>query len=140
VLAGRTVPGFSPLIKKSAPQDPLCQAVEQAWQAGIVVVVAAGNDERDNSLGTQGYGTITVPGNDPYVITVGAMKSEDTATRIDDLIELQFQRPHADRSHRQARRCCSRQSGRFAAGWLEGDSHYRLPGQQRADHLLPRLK
>ena len=34
----------------------------------------------------EGYGTITAPGNDPYVITVGAMKPEGTATRADDLI------------------------------------------------------
>jgi serine protease AprX len=66
--------------------DPLCQAVEAAWRAGIVVVVAAGNDGRDNSFGTQGYGTITAPGNDPYVITVGAMKTEGTPNRSDDLI------------------------------------------------------
>ena len=46
--------------------DPLCQPVEAAWKAGIVVVVAAGNDGRDNSFGTSGYGTITAPGNDPY--------------------------------------------------------------------------
>jgi len=64
----------------------LCQAVEAAWKAGIVVVVAAGNDGRDNSFGTNGYGTIEAPGNDPYVITVGAMKTEATATRSDDLI------------------------------------------------------
>ena len=66
--------------------DPLCQAVEAAWKAGIVVVVAAGNDGRDNSFGTQGYGTITAPGNDPYVITVGSMKPMGTPTRTDDLI------------------------------------------------------
>lgn len=48
--------------------DPLCQAVEAAWKAGIVVVAAAGNDGRDNSAGTDGYGTIEAPGNDPYVI------------------------------------------------------------------------
>ena len=36
-------------IYESYTQDPLCQAVEAAWQAGIVVVVAAGNDGRDNS-------------------------------------------------------------------------------------------
>jgi len=48
--------------------DPLCQAVEAAWQAGIVVVVAAGNGGRDNSHGTDGYATIGAPGNDPYVI------------------------------------------------------------------------
>src|ERR1035438_4580149 len=60
--------------------DPLCQAVEAAYQAGIVVVVSAGNDGRDNSFGTNGYGTISAPGNDPYVITVGAMKSMGTPT------------------------------------------------------------
>jgi serine protease AprX len=73
-------------VYESYKQDPLCQAVESAWQAGITVVVAAGNDGRDNSFGNEGYGTITAPGNDPYVITVGAMKTEGTATRSDDLI------------------------------------------------------
>ncbi|MGA8027048.1 MAG: S8 family peptidase [Bryobacteraceae bacterium] len=73
-------------IYESYTQDPLCQAVEQAWKAGIIVVVAAGNDGRDDSFGAQGYGTITAPGNDPYVITVGAMKTEGTYTRTDDLI------------------------------------------------------
>lgn len=58
-------------VFESYTVDPLCQAVEQAWQAGIVVVVAAGNDGRDNSAGTNGYATITAPGNDPYVLTVG---------------------------------------------------------------------
>ena len=73
-------------VYESYTQDPLCQAVEAAWKAGIVVVVAAGNDGRDNTFGEQGYGTITAPGNDPYVITVGAMKAEATYTRTDDLI------------------------------------------------------
>jgi len=73
-------------VYESYTLDPLCQAVEQAWQAGIVVVVAAGNDGRDNSAGTNGYATITAPGNDPYVLTVGAMKSMGTPTRSDDLI------------------------------------------------------
>lgn len=59
-------------VYESYSLDPLCQAVEAAWNAGIVVVVAAGNSGRNNSLGTHGYGTIGVPGNDPYVITVGA--------------------------------------------------------------------
>jgi len=73
-------------VQESYTQDPLCQAVEQAWKAGIVVVVAAGNQGRDNSQGTSGYGTINVPGNDPYVITVGAMKTGGTPSRTDDLI------------------------------------------------------
>jgi serine protease AprX len=73
-------------VFESYTQDPLCQAVEAAWKAGIVVVVAAGNYGRDNSVGEQGYGTITAPGNDPYVITVGAMKSMGTPDRADDLV------------------------------------------------------
>jgi subtilisin family serine protease len=73
-------------VFESYTVDPLCQAVEQAWKAGIVVVVAAGNEGRNNSAGTFGYGTITAPGNDPYVITVGAMKIEGTALRVNDLI------------------------------------------------------
>src|SRR5208283_4469710 len=70
-------------VFESYKVDPLCQAVEAAWKAGIVVVVAAGNDGRDNSFKTDGYGTITAPGNDPYVITVGAMKTESTYSRTD---------------------------------------------------------
>jgi serine protease AprX len=73
-------------VYESYRLDPLCQAVEAAWKAGIVVVVAAGNDGRDNSAGTNGYYTITAPGNDPYVITVGAMKTMGTYDRSDDLI------------------------------------------------------
>lgn len=49
-------------------QDPLNQAVMRAWQAGIVVVTVAGNDG-------PAAGTITAPGNVPYVITVGALTS-----------------------------------------------------------------
>lgn len=73
-------------VYESYMLDLLCQAVEQAWQAGIVVVVSAGNDGRDNSFNNDGYGTITSPANDPYVITVGAMKTMGTAGRDDDLI------------------------------------------------------
>ncbi len=75
-------------VGDAAANDPLCQAVEAAWQAGIVVVCAAGNDGRvndampnppvpDNEGYGAAYGSIDSPGNDPYVITVGAMKSVD---------------------------------------------------------------
>ncbi|HEU5412324.1 MAG TPA: S8 family peptidase [Candidatus Angelobacter sp.] len=73
-------------VFESASQDPLCQEVEAAWKAGIVVVVAAGNDGRDNSQGTEGYATIQSPGNDPLVITVGATKTNGTSTRLDDYV------------------------------------------------------
>ena len=65
--------------------DPLNKAVEAAWKAGIFVVCSAGNDGRisddtgaypnDNEGYGTAYGTIQCPGNDPLVITVGAMKN-----------------------------------------------------------------
>ena len=64
-------------VYESYTQDPLCEAVEQAWKAGITVVVAAGNYGRANPTTTFGYGTITARGNDPYVITVGAMNDKE---------------------------------------------------------------
>ena len=73
-------------VYESYTLDPLCQAVEAAWKAGIVVVAAAGNQGRNDSADTDGYGTIAAPGNDPYVITVGAMKTANTPTRSDDTI------------------------------------------------------
>jgi serine protease AprX len=73
-------------VFESYTLDPVCQAVEAAWQSGIVVVVAAGNAGRDNTLGTQGYATINAPGNDPNVITVGATKTNGTGSRLDDTI------------------------------------------------------
>jgi serine protease AprX len=73
-------------IYESFQNDPLCQAVEMAWQAGITVVVAAGNNGRDNSVGNQGYATIGSPANDPYVITVGAMNAKGTSYKSDDVI------------------------------------------------------
>ena len=81
-------------------KDPLCLAVEKAWQKGIVVVVAAGNEGRNNTFGTNGYGTITAPGNDPYVITVGAMKDASTASRADDSIASYVKRSHSGGPHR----------------------------------------
>src|SRR3954452_6904250 len=47
--------------------DPLDQAVEKLWLNGIVVVAAAGNYGNGTPIGVQ-----FAPGNDPFVITVGA--------------------------------------------------------------------
>ena len=65
---------------ESCTLDPLCEAAEAAWNAGIVVVAAAGN------LGRNGYSTVLSPGNSPHAITVGAMKTEGTYSRSDDLV------------------------------------------------------
>jgi serine protease AprX len=73
-------------VYESYALDPVCQAVEAAWESGIVVVVAAGNQGRNNDYGTQGYATIQAPGNDPNVITVGATKTNGTPGRLDDTV------------------------------------------------------
>ena len=65
---------------ESCTLDPLCVAAEAAWNSGIVVVTAAGN------LGRNGYSTVLSPGDSPHAITVGAMKTEETYPRSDDLI------------------------------------------------------
>ena len=52
------------------PDDILSQAVDEAVEAGIVVVVAAGN-EGD-------YGTITSPGAARWALTVGAVDSKNS--------------------------------------------------------------
>jgi len=63
--------------------DVLNQAVEALWARGLVVVAAAGNGGPDGS-------TITVPGNDPFIITVGAIHSHDTTMQFDDDIVAPF--------------------------------------------------
>jgi serine protease AprX len=57
--------------------DPLDYAVEKAWQAGITVVVSASNRGPN-------AGTIAKPGDDPFVITVGAVDDRGTNGTSDD--------------------------------------------------------
>jgi len=59
--------------------DPLDRAVERAWQAGLVVVVSAGNEG-------PAAGTISKPADDPFVITVGAADTSGTAAPGDDVL------------------------------------------------------
>ncbi len=70
-------------VESSYLDDPMCEAVERAIHAGIVVVVAAGNRGKDDK-GRSVYGLIESPGNDPYVITVTALNTKGTARRSDD--------------------------------------------------------
>src|SRR6266404_4981078 len=59
--------------------DPLDAAVEQLWFNGVVVVAAVGN------YGQPGGVLIThAPGNDPFVISVGALDTNGTAGAADD--------------------------------------------------------
>jgi len=65
--------------------DPLCEAVERAVRAGLVVVVAAGNYGR-TAEGKDVMGGIATPGNSPFAITVGALDTHGTAKRSDDTL------------------------------------------------------
>ena len=62
---------------ESTVLNPLDNAVEAAWESGIVVTVSAGNDGPDN-------GTILSPGDDPMVITAGAVDDLGQANPADD--------------------------------------------------------
>lgn len=57
--------------------DPLAFAVENAWNKGIVVVAAAGNDGAGQQL--------TMPAADPHVLAVGAVDHIGTSSQKDDV-------------------------------------------------------
>ena len=65
--------------------DPMCEAVERAVKAGIVVVAAAGNFGKAAD-GRRIIGGITSPGNSPHATTVGAIDTHDTPQRGDDTV------------------------------------------------------
>jgi len=65
---------------QSYKTDPLDAAAESAWFNGIVVVAAAGN------RGTASDSVDYAPGNDPYVISVGAVDDQSTKNSLDDTL------------------------------------------------------
>jgi serine protease AprX len=65
--------------------DPLARAARSATEAGLVVVAAAGNGGK-SAAGQIVYGTVSSPGHDPSVITVGASNLLGTAGRADDSV------------------------------------------------------
>lgn len=70
---------FGGPVSTSCKDDPLCQAVEKAVQAGLTVVIAAGNSG-------PGPKTIESPGISPSAITVGAVNDMRTLTQKDDRV------------------------------------------------------
>jgi subtilisin family serine protease len=72
-------------VTEACATDPLCEAVNAAVQAGIVVVVAAGNNGTASD-GRAILGGISSPGNSPYAITVGALNTWGTVDRSDDTV------------------------------------------------------
>ena len=83
--------------------DPLNQAVMAAWEAGIVVVAAAGNTGPDAQ-------SIGVPGNVPYVITVGCDDGQLHAGRRQRRLSCDVQccRSHLRRFRETRSRCAGR--------------------------------
>jgi serine protease AprX len=70
---------------ENAESDPLAAMCRVAVKHGIVVVAAAGNYGRAPN-GSKVFGSISSPGIEPAVITVGAMNTWDTASRADDSV------------------------------------------------------
>ena len=73
-------------VYEPAATDPLVQAVEAAVREGLVVVVSAGNIGMAAGQTVPGYGGITSPANAPSAITVGAIRTQNTTARTDDLV------------------------------------------------------
>ena len=102
--------------------DPIDQAVMKLWQAGVVVVASAGN------WGPTAQ-TIGVPGNVPYIITVGAMTEQLHAqqpAQLHRLTSILIHRPDFPRAS------SNRKSWRPAAHIVgEMDEKGRLASQQQ---------
>lgn len=67
---------------QSHETDPWCQAVQKAIDAGLTVVVAAGNE------GQRGSQSIATPGISPNAITVGGVDDQGTSDPSDDTLYL----------------------------------------------------
>jgi len=67
-------------VPASFMYDPLDKAVEKLWFNGVVVVAAAGNYGVDGLPTTVAY----APGNDPFVISVGASDTNNTGYTSND--------------------------------------------------------
>ena len=105
--------------------DPLDYAVEQVWNSGVLVVAAAGNRG-------PAPGTINKPGDDPYIVTVGAMDGGGTLGKPERPgHELLEPRPDAGRAG-QARPGRPRRHDRVAP---RPRQHHRHEPQRRAHRL-----
>ena len=68
-------------VANSFMYDPLDKAVERLWFNGVVVVTAAGN----YGYADHASGVPFAPGNDPFVITVGASDTGKSVATNDDV-------------------------------------------------------
>jgi serine protease AprX len=105
--------------------DPLDHAVERLWFSGVVVVAAAGNFGTGSAVHMD-----FAPGNDPFVITVGAADINDTLDMGDDTIApWSAYGPTADGFHKPEVSA----PGRYMIGAVPPNA--TLYGE-RADHVV----
>src|SRR4029453_18134755 len=72
-------------VTESYLDDPMAQAIERVYRAGVVVVASAGNYGKTQD-GRMVFGGITSPGNSPLAITAGALDTKGTVARSDDSV------------------------------------------------------
>jgi serine protease AprX len=120
--------------------DPLDFAVEQVWNAGITIIASAGNRG-------PGPGTITKPGDDAFVITVGAIDTGTVAGLLDDTVAaFSSQGPTQDNLSKPdlVAPGISIVSNRVAGGWLDtqypaariGESYFKGSGTSQATAIV----
>jgi serine protease AprX len=120
--------------------DPLDFAVEQVWNAGITMIVSAGNRG-------SGSGTITKPGDDAFVVTVGAIDVGTTTGISDDTVAaFSSQGPTQDNLSKPdlVAPGIAIVSNRVAGGWLDtqypvarvGDNYFKGTGTSQATAIV----
>ncbi|HBE79229.1 MAG TPA: hypothetical protein DDW65_15870, partial [Firmicutes bacterium] len=68
---------FGSKAQETYMKDPLCRATTIAWNKGLFICAAAGNEGPD-------AGTIDTPGINPKVLTIGSIDDQQTLTNQDD--------------------------------------------------------
>jgi serine protease AprX len=109
-----------------ATVDPLDKAVEKLWFAGVTVVAAAGNYGTADAPSGVKY----APGNDPFVITVGAADLGSSFRKNDDTAAPWSAWGYTYDGFRKPELAAP---GRYMVAPIPGASTLAL---QRADHLV----
>ena len=106
---------------QAAALDPLAYAAERAWRAGIVVVVAAGNDGNDDVRAG-----LADPAMDPMLLAVGASDPKGTIGASDDAV------PRFATARDQAAPCRRRGAGRARLGLRSPGSYVDADVRRRS--------
>ena len=118
--------------------DPVCQAVERAVRAGLVVVASAGNYGQTED-GKMVFGAVTSPGISPFAITVGALRTGGTLDVAQHYVAPWSSKgPTPDRADQAGHRGAGQQDRVAVVAWLHaGEAVPRAQRDgQRAERLL----